>query len=367
MNTLAQIIRREIEETKIISCARFMELALYHPELGYYEKKTTHVGRTGDFYTSVSVGGLFGDLLGCQFVPWLRSINSPRVQLVEAGAHDGRLAFDILTYLQKYGPDQFERLELWLLEPSANRQERQQATLSPFKGKVRWFHSWAEIKPGSITGIIYSNELLDAFPAQRLGWNAVEKRWFEWGVALDQDTLKWAKIPAATALPHPHVDLPPELQAVLPDGFTTEICPAANLWWEQAAQALTQGVLLTLDYGLTAEQFFEPHRVNGTLRAYRNHQVSQQIFEHPGEQDLTTHIDFTGLQKTGESFGLHTPTHGLSSQTAFLMQIYQLAVQQPASFPEWTPQRVRQFQTLTHPEHLGRSFSVLKQTRGINA
>jgi SAM-dependent MidA family methyltransferase len=381
LNALAEIIRSEIARNGALSCARFMELALYHPVHGYYERDASTVGRRGDFFTSVSVGSLFGELLAFQFAEWLaeyfetpEAASWPTCQIVEAGAHDGRLAADILGHLREYRPALFDRLEYWIVEPSARRRTWQRETLRPFEGLVRWCSSLAGLtsQPRSgIHGVVFSNELLDAFPVHRLGWDTKETRWFEWGVGFDGGRFAWTRLagdlplkacqPLAT-FHQPSVELPPALLAVLPDGFTVEAGPAAIHWWQQAAQALEWGVLLTLDYGLHAEEFFAPQRAAGTLRAYQGHHEVADLLAEPGAQDLTAHVNFTALQAAGEAIGL--TTEGLLRQAKFLTRIFAATQESPAQFPAWTPERVRQFQTLTHPEHLGRPFQVLLQSAG---
>src|SRR5215472_13089530 len=129
MNSLAQVIRREIlAQGGIIPFVRFMELALYCPNLGYYEIKADNVGRRGDFYTSVSVGSLFGELLAYQFVEWREAIKPPKFHIVEAGAHNGQLAKDILAWLRSNRPSLFEKLEYVIVEPSPLRQQWQRET-----------------------------------------------------------------------------------------------------------------------------------------------------------------------------------------------------------------------------------------------
>src|SRR5437764_6354787 len=174
---------------------RFMDLALYCPVYGYYEKEGDTIGRRGDFYTNVSVGTLFGELLALQFAQWLRDCQdqSPEyevkgtagrgIQILEAGAHDGQLAADILAWLRSQQPQVCDQLEYWILEPSPRRQQWQRQTLDPLGANVRWFGSWEEMPPGGVTGIIFSNELLDAMPVHRLGWDAGTGMWFEWGVS----------------------------------------------------------------------------------------------------------------------------------------------------------------------------------------
>src|SRR5688572_18648672 len=131
---IQRLIREEIRANGPISFTRFMEIALYCPNLGYYERPDSRIGKGGDYYTSVSVGPLFGELLAFQFAKWLEVLPGS-VQLVEAGAHDGQLAHDILSALPA---PLIARLEYWIIEPSQNRQKWQKQTLNEFAGKVRW-------------------------------------------------------------------------------------------------------------------------------------------------------------------------------------------------------------------------------------
>jgi SAM-dependent MidA family methyltransferase len=360
LKELSEIIRSEIRARGAIPFARFMEHALYCPESGYYDRFENTIGKSGDFYTNVSVGPLFGELLATQFVRWIEEsgIESPRV--LEAGAHDGRLATDVLMSLKLVRPDLFEKLEYWILEPSPQRTELQKRTLSGHSTTVKWFRSWEALPQAGVRGVIFSNELLDAMPVHRVGWDAKAKMWFEWGVGTEGEEFVWVRMPT---------ELVPELFArhsgsrgetqllnLLPDGFTTEVCPTAVEWWRQAALALRRGYLLTFDYGLSASEFFSPERAHGTLRAYCDHRLTDDALARVGEQDLTAHVNFTAVQAAGESAGLKT--EGLFSQREFLTRIAQKL---PGA--NWTPRQVREFQTLTHPEHLGERFKVLVQTR----
>src|SRR5688572_847111 len=166
---VGQIIFQEISKHGPIPFSRFMELALYCPEYGYYEKEADTLGRGGDFYTSVSVGSLFGELLAFDFAEKLARLETQNpereTRLIEAGAHDGKLARDILTWLRRQRPQLFERLEYLVLEPSRRRQRWQQATLAEFSGKVKWLHGLGHPRR---SGIIFANELLDAMPVRRL-------------------------------------------------------------------------------------------------------------------------------------------------------------------------------------------------------
>jgi SAM-dependent MidA family methyltransferase len=363
-----QLIREEIKKNGVMTFARFMEIALYCPETGYYEKKKDNIGRRGDFYTSVSVGNLFGELLAFQFAEWLEAeigSRKPEAGIVEAGAHDGKLAKDILNWLQSNRPKLFGQIEYCILEPSARRQEWQKETLKQFAPRVRWFNNFENLKLKTqnpkLTGILFSNELLDAFPVNRLGWDAKNKKWFEWGVAVEGEKFLWTKIQKSEVdLPSSIFHLPFPLLDILSDNYTVEVSPPAENWWRDAANTLLHGKLLTIDYGLTADEQFSPARTSGTLRAYFHHRAAADILANAGEQDLTAHVNFSAIQKVGEEAGLKTEL--FSTQTKFLTQILEKTLAEK-TFGEWTSSRARRFQTLTHPEHLGRAFRVLVQSR----
>jgi SAM-dependent MidA family methyltransferase len=365
MKKLFEKIRQEAAEQGVLSFARFMELALYCPGLGYYETDKGNVGRNGDFYTSVSTGELFGQLLAFQFAEWLtetaaRDPELSSLHLVEAGAHDGKLARDILTWLQANRPGLFEQIEYRILEPSARRQEWQRETLGKFSN-VRWPDSQLSTLTAQLNGVIFSNELLDAMPVHRYGWDATKQSWFEWGVTVEDEKFIWSKITHhASRIKGCIPNLPSALLEVLPDNYTIETSPAAENWWRSAANALDHGRLLTIDYGLAAEELFSPSRARGTLRAYSRHRASDDLLADPGAQDLTAHVNFPAIQAIGEAAGL--TTESFTTQPQFLTQILGKAMKEN-SLCEWGSKEARQFQTLTHPEHLGRSFRVLIQQK----
>lgn len=353
-----------------------MDLALYCPVCGYYEQEADKLGRSGDYYTSVNVGCLFGELLAFQFAAWLEENRAGRsqtgwlpVQIVEAGAHDGKLASDILTWLQEHRADLYAQLEYRIVEPSARRQEWQRRTLAAFGNKVRWISALTPPDGTRINGVIFCNELLDAMPSRRLGWDARARVWFEWGVALEGEQFAWARLPPQAASPAALQELihsaslnpSPELLEILPDGFTIEVCPSAQAWWQQAARLLNSGKLVTIDYGLVADEFFAPHRGNGTIRAYHQHRISDDVLANPGLQDLTAHVNFTAIQSAGEAAGLRTES--FSSQAQFLVRIAELMWRGNCGFGAGRTEQLRQFKTLTHPEYLGRSFRALVQSR----
>ena len=355
---MSQIIRAEAAAAGVLPFDRFMELALYCPDFGYYETQKDNIGRGGDFITSVSIGGLFGQLLAFQFAGWLEElrVEEGKLRIVEAGAHDGKLAADILSWLEKFRPELFFRIEYWILESSAARQSWQKKTLADFTSRVRWFTGFGDLKlktkNSKLHGVLFDNELLDAFPVRRFGWDARNKKWFEWGVAVEGDKFVWARVQGNLQ--------PSGLESVLPDGYTIETSPAAENWWREAAGILERGKLVAIDYGFAGDEQFSPSRTNGTLRAYFRHHFSDDLLANVGEQDLTAHVNFSAIQKTGEAAGLKTEM--FATQAKFLTQILEKTLADK-TFGDWTPTRTRQFQTLTHPEHLGRAFRVLVQLR----
>ena len=337
---------------------RFMEMALYEPELGYYERAV--IGREGDFQTNVSVGPLFGELLAWQFGEWLQeeSGKGRTPMIVEAGAHDGRAAADILGALHVWSPSLAERVRYCVLDPSMKRRDWQRASLSKWENQICWIKDWEELEI-AVTGIIFSNELLDALPFHRFAWNRAEWRWCEMGVNWEAGQFTWQRMPQNSVVYAPA--LPEGLHKVLPDGFLTEHCPAAEDWWSKAANALASGVVMTFDYGLDASEFFAPHRAQGTARGYYKHRQETDVLREPGEQDLTAHVNYTSIRQAGEKSGLVTLAD--DSQERFLTRVFLKLVKAAPVSEEWTAERSGAFQTLTHPDHFGRSFRVLAQSK----
>lgn len=342
MNELEQRIHAEITENGAIPFSRFMERALYEPDLGYYETQR-EVGRSGDFYTSVSVGSLYGELLAFQFADWLSDIEGP-VQLVEVGAHDGRLARDVLAYLRDWRPELYERCELILWETSAKHRQWQEVVLVDYLEKIQWTP-----KLESFNGVFYCNELLDACPVERLIWEG--DAWWLSVVESDGQSFAWGKRRG-------------------PDGGLSEgqspeegtIFTVGDYGvWQTVCKSLKRGRALVVDYGMSEQDFFDPPRENGTLRGYQQHRMIDDVLANPGEVDITASVNFTKVERMADAHGLEISP--LTRQSQYLVGLFERTLQRSELFPEWTPERTRQFQTLVHPEHLGHSFKVLECRR----
>jgi SAM-dependent MidA family methyltransferase len=283
---------------------------------------------------------------------------------LEAGSHDGQLAKDILGGLESIGRCEWHYS---ILEPSVIRESKQRLKLSSHCHNMQWFRDWESIPEGSFSGIIISNELLDALPVHRLRWDLASKRWHEWGVELCDGRFCWAPMPKTEGVAEAlleqvlGIENAPQgpLLDVLPQGFTIDISPAATQWWHEAARRLKRGYLAAFDYGLEAEELFAPERQHGTLRAYYRHRCSSEVLKHPGFQDLTASVIFPAIRRAGEKAGLKTVFCGMQSD--FFMRLFEQILLEKGG--DWLRDRSRQIKTLIHPDHLGRAFRVLVQSK----
>jgi len=345
MHPLESIIHAEIRERGPMTFARFMELALYHPEWGYYckEQAASNIGRAGDFFTSVSVGPLFGRLLARQFAEWWKSMDRPDpFHIVECGGLNGQLAHDILTALQQDFPACWDATDYFLVEPLP-RLEQVQRKSPASQHRMNRVDSISKLR--GINGVIFGNELLDAFPVHRVEiLHSVQddNEWVEWCVREEKNNLIWSSKSS-----------PVPLISGLPQNFSgmVEVCPQALKWLEDAAHILHHGYILLLDYGWTDEEYFQAPRPQGTVRGYRDHRLVENILADPGEQDLTAHVRWTPLMEEAKRLGLEV--NEFIQQNRWLIRIM---VERRM---ELTPKEVRQFNTLTHPEMMGTPFRAL--------
>lgn len=364
---LQEELLSEIQLTGPLSFARYMELSLYHPLWGYYEQEPGKIGKGGDFYTSVSVGPLFGQLLCEQFIIWSRTLNWPGPWVwVETGAHAGQLALDILERVERLGL--IGQLHYHIVEPSPTRQAWQKKTLARFTN-VYWHRTLSEFS-APLTAILFSNELLDAFPCQ-LFERDEKGSWLELRVGQLQGELQWVKSPAP---------LPPALLSLvreeLPPGYRLEHSASAITWWKEACGLLQHGYLVTLDYGVRDSELSQGMKPASTLRAIAHHQHQENWLNAPGQTDLSTAVHWDEVIQAGQAAGL--VTHLFTSQERFLMGIIQtlhaqgrVCLSTPASGEEKLPTDRPELlhlsppalKTLTHPQYLGSSFQTLVQFR----
>lgn len=353
-NALVYHIRDLIRCEGPISFARFMEEALYHPEHGYYSTDRCAIGRGGDYFTSVSVGPLFGRFMAAQFAEVWEKLRRPDdFVIVEQGAHHGEFAGDVLESLRAHYPGFFSVVHYWIVEPFPVLRRRQEGVLRQFAQRVHWTESLDALAP--FCGVHFSNELVDAMPVHLI----VSVR--------DREALRWCERRVErTSCGFTFVAQPiesPELQSHLAriptppsEGYETEVNLAALSWIETLAEKLKRGVILVADYGLTRAQFYAPSRRTGTLQSYASQRVLTSPFEEPGESDLTTHVDWTSLAERAAERGLTIA--GFTDQHHFLTGLL-------AARSELTSlgEKAQALQTLLHPEFLGTRFQFLGLTK----
>jgi SAM-dependent MidA family methyltransferase len=350
-------IRALIQREGPISFDRFMEQALYHPDLGYYSSGRCAIGRGGDYFTSVSVGPLFGQLLSGQFAQiWERLGQPDEFTILEQGAHQGEFAFDLLEALREQKPDLFARVRYQIVEPFVVLGERQRAHLQPFCDRIEWTEALETTEP--FVGVHFSNELVDAMPVHLLvGANEDGRlRWCERRV--EQTSHGFAFLPCDVADPglRAHLDKIPGPPA---PGYETEVNLSALEWIERLAGKLERGVVLIADYGLVRSDFYAPSRRTGTLQSYSQHRVLSSPLEQVGDSDLTTHVEWTSLAEQAEASGLRIA--GFADQHHFLTGLLAMDPELRAIGTE----KGRALQTLIHPEFLGTRFQFLGLTKNF--
>lgn len=349
-NPLHDLIITSIRQHGPMTVAAFMELALYHPEYGYYSGRQQRSGRGGDFYTSVDVGPLFGELLAVQ-IARMASVLSGEFSLVEAAAGNGRLTRDVLDALAQDAPDVYARAKVHLVERSSEARRAQRGTLGPHADRLG--ASGPDL-PASFGGVLFANELLDALPVHVIAMREEGPR--EVFVDVRGDALVEREGPLSST------DLLHEFEAGPPPGvgMRAEVSLAVREWIREAARRLTHGFILLIDYGDTAVALRSPLRPEGTLRAYREHRVTGRWIESPAEQDLTTHVDFSALERWASNAGLELLTR--MDQTRFLIElgaIERLQAVEAKLAPVEALRKRLALKTLLVPGGLGSTHSVL--------
>lgn len=351
--SLGSLLRGRIAREGPLAFPEFMAAALYEPGLGYYARDVRQVGRGGDFFTSVSVGPVFGAILARRFLrEWRESGKPSRWRIIECGAHDGTLAADVLAAMAELDGAAFDALEYAIPEPLENLRAAQRDALQGFGGKVRVVADAAELTDSPLPGIAYGNELLDALPFHVV--ERRENRWLECRVALAADggfvwQLTEITDPALQAALAP-------LGAMFPDGYRTELRTCVRAFLEPLVRALDGGLMIWADYGFARPEYHHPDRTRGTLRTFSNHRSGEDPLEAPGEADITAHVDFTSVAETALALGGHAIA--FQNQGAWLTEnardwlLSQEGAAQAAA--------IRQFRTLTHPAHLGGGFHFLE-------
>jgi SAM-dependent MidA family methyltransferase len=308
-----------------ITFAEYMDLALYHPQHGYYNTDRPSIGKQGDFITSSHWGADFAEVLAEQFVEMWELLDRPQnFAIVEMGAGRGNFAENVLQYLQRQYPDLFKTLTYIIVEISPILQAEQRQILGKFES-VKWCN-WDEIVDNSIVGCFFSNELVDAFPVHQfiVEQGQIKEIYVAAETAKNkQEEINFVEVVGEVSTPKIAeyfeflgVDLS---ASVYGDGYRSEVNLAALDWISTVSQKLQRGYLLTIDYGHPAHRYYNPRRREGTLQCYYRHRYHNNPYINVGRQDLTTHVNFTALEKQGELCGLDVV--GFTQQALFLMAL----------------------------------------------
>ena len=348
-----------------ITFADYMDLVLYHPEQGYYSSGKVNIGSQGDFFTASSLGSYFGELLAEQFIEIAEILGFPEpFTLVEVGAGSGVIAADILHYLKQQYPEFYKQINYLIVEESQGLIEQQKTFLEDFD-KITW-KPWQEITDNSIIGCIFSNELIDAFPVHQI--IVQNKTLKEVYVTYLDNKIKevFQEISTPKLLDYFQlidIDLTTN---DYPENYRTEVNLKALDFLRIVSEKINKGYLLTIDYGYIATKYYHPQRYQGTLNCYYQHRHHHNPYVNPGQQDITSHVDFTSLQKQGNLLGLETI--GITQQGLFLMALGlgdRLAELSNGNYklPEILKRRDALHQ-LINPTGLG-GFKVLIQSKGL--
>lgn len=366
--SLREIIKERVKRSKdqTISYEEFMRLALYHPEKGYYARPRKKIGKEGDFYTSVSVGSVFGEVLARALAEMVAALpqNHPRY-LIEFGGGDGRLARQILNEWRASAPHLIDQVEWIMIERSPHHRRLQQEKLAGFP--ARWLDDWEAVRSrfGFVNAVVYSNELLDAFPARVLEYDG--SKWGEVRIGWDDGSEQFVETLGEIVSPELERFIQREEKSVPKQpGYRIEANLEAEKWLRTVSRGLGSGYVLTIDYGFERDELYLPQRSGGTMMCYRGHLASTDPLSDPGEKDITTHVNFSALMEIGLTEGMENL--GLFSQRQFLINcgIFEKLQdhQDEDLLHSAVAKRNRAIRQLIMPGGMGDVFKTLVQAKG---
>jgi SAM-dependent MidA family methyltransferase len=350
---LAQLIAGEIRRAGgWIPFARYMELALYAPGLGYYMAGARKLGRDGDFVTAPEISRLYGRTLARQIEQLVRMGLD---EVLEIGAGSGALAADLLTELDRLGcaPERYLILEL-----SPDLRDRSRDTLAERAPRLIERVAWLNGLPPSFEGVVIGNEVLDAMPVrvfERAGRDILEM-----GVAFRNGSFEWTPRPRQSPPDIPDPSCFPE------DGYRSEVQFVARAFVRSVADAVARGTALFIDYGFPRHEYYHPQRARGTLMCHYRHRAHDDPFFLPGLQDITSHLDFSAIAQAGREAGLELL--GYTGQAQFLVNcgITGILAETPAADAAAYAPLAAQAQKLLSPAEMGELFKVIAFGKGVS-
>ena len=354
---LSERIRGEMDANDgAISFARYMELALYAPGLGYYAAGQRKFGPEGDFVTAPEISPLFSRCVGRQVAQVLKRLGGGDV--LEVGAGTGALSAVLLQELEAEGCPPSRYL---ILEPSPDLAERQQSRLSeqtPHGVTLNWIH---DLPPAGFGGVVIANEVLDAFPAHR--FRVTPEGLEEAFVGTDGDRFCWVfRQPTSPGLATALEALAGNLNTPLAAPYLSEIRLTHGPWVEELGRRMRRGMVLLFDYGYPRHEYYHPQRVQGTLNCYYRHRLHDDPLILTGLQDISAHVDFTAVAEAAGDFQVT----GFTTQADFLIStgITEM-VDMPTTLDAGALDLARQIRTLTLPGEMGEVVKVMALTRDV--
>lgn len=352
---LSAIIRQEIQQQGSISFARYMQLALYAPGMGYYNAGAYKLGASGDFVTAPEISPLFSRAIAQQCAQVLAELKGG--DILELGAGSGVMAADILLELAAL---QQLPQHYYILEISADLKQRQQQLLQQripqFYSRIHWLESLTDI---AINGVILANEVLDAMPVHKFCMNETVN---EFHVVTEKNNFAWQLIPATNHELITHVE---KLAIDFPPGYISEINLNLLNWINSLSAVLTRGLILLVDYGFPRHEYYHPDRNNGTLMCHYRHYAHDAPLLWPGLQDITAHVDFTAVAEAADNTNLNVA--GYTAQAYFLLNCDIMKLAQAQMTDDINHAKVaQQIKKLTYPAEMGELFKAIALTRNLD-
>ena len=348
--------------------ASYAEIALYHPKLGYYASQNQRSGRAGDFFTSIDLGTLFGELLASQFAEMWEFLKADveyfsSFDLVEVGAGNGRLTRDILNALATKHPEFYKVVRATLIERSPVARAEQSTMLGSHGSKIV---ATSEALSENVSGVIFANELLDAFPPHIIFMTNQGLREIYVDFDKKRNHLVERVGPLSSAAVLEHIN---KQKIKLEPGWRAEINPEMVQWIRSTARKLTNGFLFLIDYGHEAGELYSAAHSSGTLTTYYRQRVFNETLENtpawlvePGSRDITAHVDLTAVRQAAESEGLLTL--GVLDQTYFLLGLGALDYVSSGDHISQIKRRLA-LKSLLIPGGIGSTHKVLIFSAGI--
>ena len=362
-SVLFDLIVNEIEEGNgFISFERYMELSLYHSDLGYYTRESHRVGKAGDFITSVSIGKCYGTILAHYFSSLieLQFSKEKQIVIVEFGAEYGDLAIDIMSELKNIlNDEQFQNLKYLVVEPfDSKRRKLKNRLVNEELNNIKVIADLNE--QNNLNGFVLGNEVLDAMPFKRVRLR--NKKWVELGVGLEKSDKSLSLIEVENSIQCESLRAwSLDASNELPEGFTTEVNIRLNKFIDSIYSSFSKVSGLFIDYGSTTDELIASNRLGGTVRGYSDHKYITDLLASPGTHDITANVNFDDFRLIAQRAGFEVI--GPIEQYRFLTNAaknWLIDIEKSQMQRADKEQIINQFKMLIHPTTMGRSFKMLE-------